>query len=90
MHAPLNLSIRSSYARARESVLYSYGVSNKSGMKIVPIAEGAKAIDLQVLYKRTDWHDPEIKARLDRAELCEVLVPKHVPLKYFEKYFPNG
>jgi hypothetical protein len=45
---------------------------------------------LQVLYKRTDWHDPEIKARLDRAELCEVLVPKHVPLKYFEKYFPNG
>jgi|SRR5579864_5257600 len=73
-----------------EGVLYSYGVSNKSDMKIVPIQKAAKDIDFQVLYTRTDWHDPEIKARLDHAELCEILVPKHVPLKYFEKYFPNG
>ena len=35
-------------------------------------------------------HDPEINARLRHAELCEILVPKHIPLKYFEKYFPNG
>jgi hypothetical protein len=73
-----------------EEVLYSYGVSNKSGMKICPIEEAAKDIDFQVLYTRTDWHDPDINARLRHAELCEILVPKHVPLKYFEKYFPNG
>ena len=73
-----------------EGVLYSYGVSNKSGMKIVPIEEAANDIDFQVLYTRTDWHDPEINARLSHAELCEILVPTHVPLKYFEKYFPNG
>lgn len=73
-----------------EGVLYSYGVSNKSGMKICSIQEAAQDIDFQVLYTRTDWHDPEINARLRHAELCEILVPKHVPLKYFEKYLPNG
>jgi hypothetical protein len=73
-----------------KGVLYSYGVSNKSGMKICPIQEAAGDIDFQVLYTRTDWHDPEINARLSQAELCEILVPKHVPLKYFERYFPNG
>jgi len=73
-----------------EGVLYSYGVSNKSGMKIIPMQEAAGDIDFQVLYTRTDWHDPEINARLAHAELCEILVPEHVPLKYFEKYFPNG
>lgn len=75
---------------SHEGVLYSYGVSNKSGMRIVPIEEAAKDIDFQVLYTRTDWHDPEVNARLCHAELCEILVPDHVPLKYFEKYFPNG
>jgi hypothetical protein len=73
-----------------KGVLYSYGVSNKSGMKICPIQEAAGDIDFQVLYTRTDWHDPEINARLSQAELCEILVPEHVPLKYFERYFPNG
>ena len=73
-----------------DGVLYSYGVSNKSGMKIVPIEEAAKDIDFQVLCTRTDWHDPDVNARLCHAELCEILVPTHFPLKYFEKYFPNG
>ena len=47
-----------------EGVLYSYDVSNKSGMKIVPIEQAACDIDFQVLYTRTDWHDPDINARL--------------------------
>ena len=71
-------------------VMFSYGVSNKSGMRIVPIKEAVNDIDFQVLYTRMDWHDPEISARLTRAELCEILVPNHVPIQFFERYLPNG
>jgi hypothetical protein len=70
--------------------MFSYGVSNKSGMKIVPIEQAANDIDFQVLYTRTDWHDPEVNARLSNAELCEILVPHHVPIKFFERFLPNG
>ena len=73
-----------------QGVMFSYGVSNKSGMKIVPIKQAANDIDFQVLYTRTDWHDPEVNARLSNAELCEILVPNHVPIKFFERLLPNG
>jgi len=73
-----------------DGVMYSHGVSNKSGMEIHTIRDAVDLIDFEVICTRTDWRDPEIKARLDQAELCEVLVPKHVPLKYFELYLPNG
>ena len=71
-------------------VMYSPGVSNKSGMPLYPIPEAVDKIDFEVICTRTDWRDPQIKTRLDQAELCEVLVPDHIPLKYFEKYLPNG
>jgi len=32
----------------------------------------------------------EIQERLQAAEKCEILIPDHVPMKYLEKYFPNG
>jgi hypothetical protein len=73
-----------------EGVMYSPGVSNKSGMKIYPILEALDQIDFEVICTRTDWRDPQIKARLDHAELCEVLVPKCVSIKYFERYLSNG
>ena len=73
-----------------EGVMYSHGVSNKSGMPICTIRQAIEQIDFEVICTKTDWRDPEIKARLNHAELCEVLVPKHLPLTYFEKYLPNG
>ena len=73
-----------------EGVMYSHGVSNKSGMEICSIQDAKKKIDFEVICTRTEWRDPEVRARLNHAELCEVLVPKHVPLKYFEKHLPNG
>jgi hypothetical protein len=73
-----------------DGVMYSHGVSNKSGMEVVPIRDAVKLIDFEVICTRTDWKDPQVKTRLDHAELCEVLVPKHIPLKYFELYLPNG
>lgn len=75
-----------------EGVMFSNGVSNKSGMEIVSIAEAVEKelIDFEVLYTRTNWRDPTIKARLDHAEKCEVLILHHLPLEFFEKYLPNG
>lgn len=65
-----------------EGVLYSHGVSNQSGMKIVPIQDALDLIDFEMVCGSPDPRDPEVKARLDRAERCEVLVPDHVPLRY--------
>ena len=73
-----------------KGVRYSPGVSNKSGTKICDIQEARDQIDYDVLYTRMPWSDPEVQARLQAAEKCEILVPDHVPMKYLEKYFPNG
>lgn len=74
-----------------EGVMYSHGVSNQSGMEIVPIRDAVDLIDFEVICTKTDWKDPQIKARLDHAEKCEVLVPKHIPMNYiYESYLPNG
>jgi len=71
-------------------VLYTPGVSNKSGMPTFTIEEARQMIDYEVLYTRTDWADPAIQARLQAAEKAEILVPDYVPMKYLEKHFPNG
>jgi ssDNA thymidine ADP-ribosyltransferase DarT-like protein len=73
-----------------EGMLYSAGVSNKSGIEICGICEAADKIDYEVLYTWMPWSNPEIQARRQAAEKCEILVPDHVPMKYLEKYFPNG
>ena len=74
----------------KRGVLYSPGVANKAGMLTHSIEEARNLIDYQVLYTNTDWNDPEIQARLQAAEKAEILVPDHIPMKYLEKYFPNG
>jgi hypothetical protein len=71
-------------------VRYSAGVAIKTGVHICDIAEAADIIDYQVLYTRMDWNVAEIQERLQAAEKCEILVPDYVPMKYLEKYFPNG
>lgn len=73
-----------------EGVLYTPGVSNKSGMAKYTITQARDMIDYEVLYSHTDWNDPGIQARLQAAEKAEILIPNHVPMKYLEKYFPNG
>jgi hypothetical protein len=61
-------------------VRFTSDVSNKAGVVAIPIANAQPLIDFQVLYTRTEWKDPTIKARLDQAEKCEVLVPHAIPL----------
>ncbi len=64
-----------------EGVKFTPDVSNKSGVVLRPIDEAHKMIDFEVLYTRTDWRDPDIQERLQRAEKCEILVPDKIPLE---------
>ena len=64
-----------------EGVLFTPGVSNRSGVSSHPIDDAREMIDFEVLYTRTDWSDPEIQKRLQRAEKCEILVPNEIPLE---------
>lgn len=72
-----------------DGVRFSPDVSNKSGISHYPMFEALDKIDYEVLYTRTDWTDPTIQARLQRAEKCEVLVPNKVPLDMVRN-LPNG
>ncbi len=73
-----------------KGVRYSPDVSNKCGIEICDLGDAAGQIDFEVLYTRMPWNDANVQARLQAAEKCEILVPDHVPMKYLEKYFPNG
>jgi|SRR5882724_2326745 len=72
-----------------DGVLFTPGVSNKSGVQAYPIKQAAEMIDYEVLYTRTDWKDPSIRQRLLQAEKCEVLVPRLIPLELIRN-FPHG
>jgi len=72
-----------------EGVRYTPDVANKAGVSVHTVDEARGLIDFEVLYTRTDWKDPLIKARLDQAEKCEILVPACIPLKLIRN-FPNG
>jgi hypothetical protein len=73
-----------------DGVLYSPGVSNKSGMEPCTIEEARGKIDYVALFEYLDWSVNENYQRRLAAEKCEILVPDHLPLKYFKKYLPNG
>jgi hypothetical protein len=72
-----------------DGVLYCPGVSNKSGMETCTIEEARNKIDYVALYEYLDWRVSENYLRRLAAEKCEILVPDHLPLKYFKKYLPN-
>jgi hypothetical protein len=71
-------------------VRFSAGVSNKSGMSIFTVDEARdqELIDYDVLYKYMPWNDPEVQARRQAAEKCEILVPDYLAMKFI-KNFPN-
>lgn len=55
------------------------GVANANDVEILPAAEAVDRLDLEVLYKRTEWRDPAVNLRLRAAEKYEVLIPNSVP-----------
>ena len=70
-------------------VMFSDGVSNKSGVSLHTMEEAKTLIDFKVLYTRTNWGDHAIQQRLQQAEKSEILVPDHIPLKLIRN-LPNG
>lgn len=70
-------------------VMYTPDVSNKSGVGMHALEEARAMIDFEVIYTRTDWKNAAIKARLDQAEKCEILVPDHIPIELIRN-LPNG
>lgn len=60
--------------------LIADGVANKKGVVPRPAREMLDVLDLEIIYTRTDWCNPEVKARLKAAEKFELLIPKRVPL----------
>lgn len=59
-------------------ILFCNDVSNKSGATTFGFSEIEK-LDLEVCYRRLDWTNPDIKARLKAAKKYELLIPDSVP-----------
>jgi hypothetical protein len=76
----------SRFLRILPSVLETPGsmitdkVANRADTWPRPAEEMVEKLDLEVIYQRTDWKDPKIQVRLRTARLCEILIPKAVPL----------
>ena len=76
----------SRFLRILPSVLETPGtmitdkVANRADAWPRPAEEMIEKLDLEVIYKRTDWKDPKIQVRLKNARLCEILIPRAVPL----------
>lgn len=66
------------------NVMITTNVSNQRGVvpQAVHAADFSNAFDLEVIHTRTDWSQPEIKARRNAARRCEILVPDVVPLGF--------
>lgn len=59
-------------------VQIALGVANANATEILPLADALDRLDIEVIYSRTNWSDPETQARLRAAEKMEVLVPNGV------------
>jgi hypothetical protein len=63
-------------------VLITQDVANKSGIIPKGVEEALLEMDKEVIYTRTNWADPAINARLQKAERWEILVPDLVATQY--------
>ena len=70
-----------------DGVKITLDVANKATTEILDVIEGLEGIDTEVLYSPTDWSDPTIKDRLQKARKCEILVPQTVPVGYIKRIF---
>ena len=59
-------------------VQIAFGVANANDTTILPLVDALDHLDLEVIYTRTNWSDPDIQSRLRAAEKMEILVPHGV------------
>lgn len=69
----------SPYVLRRHGVHIAFGIANSSDTDILPIGEAIEQLDIEVIYRWTDWSNHEIRQRLDKARKLEALVPNTVP-----------
>lgn len=60
-------------------VRLAFGIANANETRIMNLAEAIALMDLEVIYSRTDWGNPEINTRLRTAEKMELLIPHYIP-----------
>lgn len=65
-----------------EGVMMTEEVSNKAGVVPASPGEVLEKLDLEVIYRRTNWADSSIKERRKVALKFEILVPDQIPLEY--------
>lgn len=58
-----------------EGAMITLDVANKSGVVRMRPSVALEKLDLDVIYKRTEWRDPAVMARLQAARKCEILIP---------------
>jgi hypothetical protein len=63
-------------------VMITNAPSNQSGVERIAAATALDGLDLEVLYKWTDWNDPKVRARLQAAEKYEILIPGSLDKRY--------
>lgn len=63
-------------------VMMTNAPSNQNGVERVAATKALDELDLDVIYKRTDWTDATIQARLQKAEKYEILIPRMLPTQY--------
>jgi ssDNA thymidine ADP-ribosyltransferase, DarT len=63
-------------------VMITSAPSNQNGVERIAAAQALDGLDLQVLYTRTDWNDPQTKTRLQAAEKYEILIPRSLDKRY--------
>lgn len=69
----------------REGVIFCAGVSNAADSTFFDVEKIEQHMDLEILFKRTDWRLPEIQERLKLAQKYEILIPKWVPKSYLRR-----
>lgn len=63
-------------------VMITNAPSNQNGVERVDVATALDGLDLEVIYKRTDWSDATVQARLQAAEKYEILIPGSLDKQY--------
>lgn len=64
-----------------QGVRYTADVSNKAGIPLLTADQAREQLDLEVMFTRTDWKDPEIRERRKLALKSEVLIPNFIPIE---------
>ena len=77
---PVWLEIDASVLFKSDSI-FSNQVANKTNAKIYDINELTEHMDLDVLWGRTDWRDPEIQKRRRLAKYGEIMIKDKISIR---------